>query len=88
MTETAPLTIRLHAADSVVVARAKIEAAGFTFEAASDVNANPKDRPTPDDFVWRLPPAYSGARDDAEKRAAADAIGESNRMTLRFRKKE
>ena len=65
---------------------AKIEAAGFALEEASEINANPKDQPTADDRVWRLPPSYAGARDDADERAAADAIGESNRMTLRFRK--
>jgi hypothetical protein len=33
-----------------------------------------------------LPPSYRGSADDPEKRAAMDAIGESNRMTLLFRK--
>lgn len=64
------------------------EAAGFELAAESDVNANPADQPSEDDVVWRLPPSYSGSRDDAEKRAAVDAIGESNRMTLRFVKPE
>ena len=52
------------------------------------MNANPKDQPTVDDFVWRLPPSYARIGDDAAKRAAVDAIGESHRMTLRFRKPE
>ncbi len=66
----------------------RLEGAGFELVGESDVNANPKDRPTADDFVWRLPPSYSGAGDDASKRAAVDEIGESHRMTLRFRKPE
>jgi predicted methyltransferase len=64
------------------------EAAGFEFVAESDINANPADQPTEDDVVWRLPPSYSGSRDDEEAKAAVDAIGESNRMTLKFRKPE
>lgn len=63
----------------------RFEEVGFAYEAASEVNANPKDQPTEDEFVWRLPPANSGVKDAAAK-AAGDAIGESDRMTLRFRK--
>lgn len=65
---------------------AQIEAAGFEFVEESDINANPKDQPAEDEVVWRLPPNYSGAGDDAEMKAAMDEIGESNRMTLKFRK--
>ena len=61
-------------------------AAGFEFVAESDINANPKDRPTSEDIVWRLPPSLSGSDDDPERAAAMQAIGESNRMTLLFRK--
>ena len=64
------------------------EAAGFVFEAESDINENPADQPGADDIVWRLPPSLRGSRDDPEKKAAMQAIGESNRMTLRFRKPE
>lgn len=64
----------------------QIEAAGFEFVAESDINANPKDQPAEDEVVWRLPPNYSGTGDDAEVKAAMDDIGESNRMTLKFRK--
>lgn len=60
--------------------------AGFELVASSDINANAKDKPSDTDIVWRLPPSYSGSRDDAEKRKALDAIGESNRMTLLFKK--
>lgn len=69
---------------SFVIARA--EQAGFVFEAASDINQNPSDQPGADDVVWRLPPSLRGSSEDSERKAAMQAIGESNRMTLRFRK--
>ncbi|GBL06196.1 class I SAM-dependent methyltransferase [Glaciecola sp. KUL10] len=62
------------------------EDAGFTLVASSEINANPKDQPTENDIVWRLPPSLNGARDDEAKRAAMEAIGESDRMTLLFKK--
>ena len=61
-------------------------AAGFEFVGASEVNANPNDVPTEDDYVWRLPPRLAGSDDDPEKRARLQAVGESDRMTLKFRK--
>ncbi len=64
----------------------QVEAAGFEFVAESDINSNAKDQPTEEDIVWRLPPTYIGSGDDAELKAAVDAVGESNRMTLKFRK--
>jgi predicted methyltransferase len=64
----------------------RLEAAGFEFLAASDINENPLDQPGEDDVVWRLPPSYMTSREDPERRAAMDAIGESHRMTLKFRK--
>lgn len=64
----------------------QVEAAGFEFVAESAINSNPKDQPTEEDIVWRLPPTYLETREDAELKAAVDAIGESNRMTLKFRK--
>lgn len=63
-----------------------METAGFELVGESDLNANNLDMPTDEDFVWRLPPSYSGSRDNPEQRAMVDAIGESNRMTLKFRK--
>ncbi len=66
----------------------RMEEAGLEFVADSDINANPADQPTVDDVVWRLPPSLRGSEDDAEQRAAVEAIGESNRMTLKFRKPE
>ncbi|TDG15417.1 methyltransferase [Seongchinamella unica] len=65
---------------------AAMEQAGFELVAQSEINANPKDRPGPGDTVWRLPPSLSGSQDDPEQRAAMLAIGESDRMTLLFRK--
>jgi predicted methyltransferase len=62
-----------------------MEAAGFELTGESNINANSKDMPTTEQYVWRLPPSYDGA-DTPEARAKVDAIGESNRMTLRFRK--
>ena len=63
------------------------EAAGFKLLASSEINANPLDKPTQDDFVWRLPPGLNGAKKkSAEEVAALKAIGESDRMTLRFKK--
>ena len=65
---------------------AQMQAAGFEFVASSDVNANSNDQPGAEDVVWRLPPSLRGAKDDAELTAKMLAIGESNRMTLKFRK--
>ena len=57
--------------------------AGFVFVASSEVNANPKDSKDYPEGVWTLPPGY--ALDDVDKDKYA-AIGESDRMTLRFKK--
>ncbi|GAB3373437.1 class I SAM-dependent methyltransferase [Lysobacter rhizosphaerae] len=57
--------------------------AGFVLEAKSEVNANPKDTTDHPNGVWTLPPNNNhDAADDAKYKA----IGESDRMTLRFRK--
>ena len=66
----------------------RVVAAGFEFVAESDINANDKDQPSGDDIVWRLPPTYATSRDDPELKAKLEAVGESNRMTLKFRKPE
>ncbi len=63
-----------------------MENAGFEFVASSDINLNPKDQPSAKDIVWRLPPSYSTSRKDEKKKAEYMAVGESNRMTLKFRK--
>lgn len=62
------------------------EEGGFELVAESEINANPLDKPGADDNVWRLPPSLRGNEDDAEQQAAMQAIGESDRMTLLFRK--
>lgn len=64
----------------------KMQAHGFEYIGASPINENPKDLAGEGDFVWRLPPSLNGTDDDPEKQAAMQAIGESNRMTLKFRK--
>lgn len=60
--------------------------AGFEFVGASEINANPKDKPSEEDFVWRLPPSLGSSADNPELRTQMQAIGESDRMTLRFKK--
>jgi predicted methyltransferase len=62
------------------------ESAGFVFVAESDINANPADQPTEDDIVWRLPPSLGTSGENEELKAELVAVGESNRMTLKFRK--
>ena len=57
--------------------------AGFVLEAKSDANANPRDNAAHPNGVWTLPPTN---RHDAADAATYKAIGESDRMTLRFRK--
>lgn len=64
----------------------RLEEAGFEFVAESDINQNPKDHPTTDDVVWRLPPSLATSRENPLLKAEMEAIGESNRMTLKFRK--
>ena len=66
----------------------RVIAAGFELVAESDINANDKDQPSDDDVVWRLPPTYATSRDDPELKAKLEGVGESNRMTLKFRKPE
>ena len=59
------------------------EAAGFVLEAKSEINANPRDTRDHPKGVWTLPPSLALGDTDREKYLA---IGESDRMTLRFRK--
>ena len=59
------------------------ERAGFRLVASSEVNANPKDTKDHPEGVWTLPPSL---RLKEQNRAAYVAIGESDRMTLLFRK--
>ena len=57
--------------------------AGFVLEEKSEINANPKDTADHPNGVWTLPPSNNH---DAADAAKYKAIGESDRMTLRFRK--
>jgi predicted methyltransferase len=57
------------------------EAAGFKLAARSEINANPKDKADHPKGVWTLPPALANGQQD---RAKYLAIGESDRMTLKF----
>ena len=59
------------------------EAAGFVLEEKSEINANPADTKDHPNGVWTLPPGNNHDEADAAK---YQAIGESDRMTLRFRK--
>ena len=62
--------------------------AGFVLDKVSEINANPKDTRDHPFGVWTLPPTRTSQKDGrvltAEERAALDAVGESDRMTLRF----
>jgi len=58
-----------------------IQAAGFRLVATSEVNANPKDTRNYPCGVWALPPDYRLGSID---RAKYEAIGESDRFTLKF----
>jgi predicted methyltransferase len=55
--------------------------AGFKLDEKSEINANPKDTKDYKDGVWTLPPVLTLKDVD---RAKYLAIGESDRMTLRF----
>jgi predicted methyltransferase len=59
------------------------EGAGFVLEASSEINANPRDTADYPGGVWTLPPTLREGDKDRERYLA---IGESDRMTLRFRK--
>jgi predicted methyltransferase len=58
-----------------------IEGAGFKLAGKSEINANPKDTKDYAEGVWALPPTLQLGGKDREKYLA---IGESDRMTLKF----
>lgn len=62
---------------------ALFELHGFELVGKSEINANPKDPANWEGGVWTLPPIL---RFEQENRAQYEAIGESDRMTLLFRK--
>jgi predicted methyltransferase len=59
----------------------QVEAAGFKLAGKSEINANPKDTKDYPEGVWTLSPTFRLGDKDREKYAA---IGESDRMTLKF----
>jgi predicted methyltransferase len=65
----------------VSTVRRLAEQAGFRLVASSEINANPLDTKDHPNGVWSLPPALRGGDTD---RAKYTAIGESDRMTLKF----
>ena len=65
----------------VSTVRRLAEAAGFKYAGSSEVNANPKDSADWPNGVWTLPPTLTL---DAQNREKYLAIGESDRMTLKF----
>lgn len=69
----------------VSTVRRLAEEAGFQLVASSEINANPKDTADWPEGVWTLPPSLRLGDKDREKYMA---IGESDRMTLKFVKPE
>jgi predicted methyltransferase len=65
----------------VSTVRRLAEAAGFKFVGSSEINANPKDTKDHPEGVWTLPPSLRLGDKDRDKYLA---IGESDRMTLKF----
>ena len=63
----------------------EVEKAGFKLAGKSEVNANKKDTKDHPDGVWSLPPTLRGGDKDREKYLA---IGETDRMTLKFVKRD
>jgi predicted methyltransferase len=68
-----------------------VDKAGFALDRRSEINANPKDTKDYPFGVWTLPPTLRSHAKDQPTPADYDqaryvAIGESDRMTLRFRK--
>ena len=63
---------------------ALLDSLGFQLVAKSEINANPKDSANWPDGVWTLPPALTLGDKD---RARYAAIGETDRMTMLFRKR-
>lgn len=57
------------------------ESAGFKLAGRSEVNANSRDSADHQNGVWALPPTYANKDKD---RARYEAIGESDRLTMKF----
>jgi len=91
----APGTPRRNVPDDGYMTEAHVielaEGAGFELEAKSEINANPDDTRDHPEGVWTLPPSFRacGRTEGPEREACIEryqSIGESDRMTLRFRK--
>jgi len=67
----------------VSTVRRLAEEAGFVLDASAEINANPKDSADWSKGVWTLPPTLTEGDTNREQYLA---VGESDRMTLRFRK--
>jgi predicted methyltransferase len=63
------------------------DAYGFDLVARSEINANLKDPANWEGGVWTLPPGYRGVPEGSPRRAELAEVGESDRMTLLFRKR-
>ncbi len=74
-----PKAISGYVTEATVIALA--EKAGFKLLAKSEINANPKDTTIYPEGVWTLPPTLRLKEKEREKYLA---IGESDRMTLKF----
>lgn len=61
----------------------QVEAAGFSSVGASELNGNVKDNHEHPEGVWTLPPTLTLGDQDKKK---YEAVGESDRMTLKFQK--
>ena len=66
---------------------ALVEAHGFELVDTSEINANPNDPANHEGGVWTRAPSFSGAEKGTEEYARREAMGESDRMTLLFRKR-
>ena len=78
-TESSPAAGYIRELDVIRMAKK----AGFKYYGKSEVNSNPKDTKDYKKGVWSLPPTLVNGRNDREK---FTAIGESDRMTLKFTK--
>lgn len=58
-----------------------VEAMGFELVGKSEINANPRDSADHEQGVWEMPPSLRTKREDLK------GLGESDRMTLLFRKR-
>lgn len=57
-----------------------VEAYGYQLLETSEINANPRDMANDPEGVWGIPPVMAGAM-------SAEAVGDSDRMTLKFRRR-